>query len=242
MAILWLFLFTLFGVFAQTVAGFGIGLILMPPLSAIFGLDVARPLAVLIGTTNQVIVLYRTRQSLTLRTVGILSLLALVGLPIGNWIAESAILSEDILLTILALIVVSYALYALVAPVIPYLKDDRWGSAFGFISGVLTGAYNTGGPPIVIYANARRWTPDAMRSNLQGFFLFKGVVLLVIHAGSRNFTTDVVMNYIYALPAIGLGLLLGFWLYPHIPAERFRQFVLVFLLVMGISMLWGVYS
>ena len=56
----------------------------------------------------------------------------------------------------------------------------------GLLSGILTGAYNVGGPPVVIYADARRWTPDAVRSNLQSFFLLKGVMLVGVHALSQK--------------------------------------------------------
>ncbi len=236
------FIVTLLGVWVQAVSGFGIGLIMMPPLTTALGLDVARPLVTLIGTVTQVIVLYRTRQSLTIKTVTLLGAMAIVGVVVGNALTEWRILSDAVLLTALAVLVIGYALYGLFAPRVPMLKTDRWGSAFGFTSGVLTGMYNTGGPPIVIYADARRWQPDEVRSNLQGFFLLKGFSLLVVHALSQNFTRDIAMHYLYALPAIGLGLVAGFALYKYIPRQRFRQLVLVFLLLTGLNILRSVYA
>jgi len=41
---------------------------------------------------------------------------------------------------------------------------------FGFLAGILGGAYNANGPPIVIYGVMRGWKKEAFRASLQGFF------------------------------------------------------------------------
>ncbi len=228
------------GVFVQTVSGFGLGLVAMPLLSAAVGLEVARPLMVLVAVSTQAVVIARTYRSISFSTVGVLAALGLLGIPFGNWVAEAQILSEDMLLAILATIITTYSLYALLSPTLPKLHNDRYSGVAGLLSGILTGAYNVGGPPVVIYADARRWTPDAVRSNLQSFFLMKGVMLVGVHALSQNFTGPVLSNYLWAVPAMIAGLVVGFLLYGRINAARFRQVVLVLLLLTGLSILHGV--
>lgn len=230
-----------FGVFSQTVSGFGLGLVAMPIISAAVGLDVARPLLALVAVCMQTSMMIRMRASLSFRTIGMMSVLGFLGIPLGVRLAESGWLQEDVLLTGLAVLTMGYALYALFAPVIPELKTDRTMGPFAFVSGLLSGAYNVGGPPIIIYADARRWTADQMRSNLQGFFMFKGAVLLVAHALSGNFTLDVWMGFAWSIPAMITGLLVGFALYGRIDDARFRQIVLWLLVAVGGKMLFDIY-
>jgi uncharacterized protein len=230
-----------FGVFAQTVSGFGLGLVAMPFLSTTVGLDVARPLMTLVAVVMQVSMMIKTRSSLSFRAIGMMSVMGFLGIPLGTRLAEAGWFREEVLLTGLALLTISYALYALFSPQLPELKDDRAMGPFAFTSGVLSGAYNVGGPPIIIYADARRWAADQMRSNVQGFFMFKGVVLVVTHALSGNYTPDVWTCFAWSLPAVVVGLLLGFSLYGKINDKRFRQIVLWLLVGVGAKMLFDIY-
>ena len=113
------------GVFVQTVSGFGLGLVAMPLLSAAVGLDVARPLMVLVAVSTQAVVIARTYRSISFSTVGVLAGLGLLGIPFGNWVAEAQILSEDVLaiLGALAVMVTGYSLYALLSPTLPELHN-----------------------------------------------------------------------------------------------------------------------
>lgn len=237
-----LFVVVLLAVLMQTISGFGMGLIMMPIFSSAFGLDIARPMVTLIGATCQLVLLVRTRRALTVKTVGVMGALALVGIPLGNWVIESRVLPESAMLGLLALIIIGYALYALFMPMLPQIQHDRWSGVVGLMSGVLSGAYNTGGPPLIIYADARRWSPDTLRSNLQGVFLLKSMLLIGVHTFSQNFTAPVMSGYAVAMPAIVLGLGVGFAISGRINAERVRQIALVMLLAMGVNILVGIFT
>ncbi|MEM6281230.1 MAG: sulfite exporter TauE/SafE family protein [Chloroflexota bacterium] len=235
-----LLLIAFFGAFTQTVSGFGMGLIMMPGFASILGLETARPLVTLLGSTAQAVVMIRNRRSLTFGSLGVLTVMGLGGVWIGNRVIELGILPEAILKLGLAAIIIGYALYALLSPTMPHLKTDRWAWPVGLMSGVLSGTYNTGGPPVVIYADARRWTPEMMRSNLSGFFLTKGLMLMWVHFRSGNFTPQVMNLYYLGVPVLIVGMLIGFSLYGKINDVRFRQIVLILLLAMGVNILRGV--
>jgi uncharacterized membrane protein YfcA len=228
------------GVFSQSVSGFGLGLITMPILSATFGLATSRPLMSMVGVTMQIVMMIRNRHALSFRTIGVMSLLGFAGIPLGARMAEGGWLPESVLLGGLGVITVTYALYALLSPQLPELRTNRLLGVFALLSGVFSGSYNVGGPPIMIYADARRWTADQIRSNLQGFFMFKAAVLVIWHVREDNITSSVLFNYAWALPAIAVGLLTGFSLYGHIDARRFRQIVQVLLVVVGCNILFRV--
>lgn len=226
------------GTFSQSVAGFGLGLIIMPILSAQLTLGVARPLVALIAMTVQLTMLIRLRQSIDPRTIGLMGLMGLFGIPAGIYIADSGMLNERVLLIALGVLVTAYALYGLLSPRLPELKNDRYLGLAAFLSGILTGAYNVGGPPVIVYADARRWTPEQVRTNLQGFFVFKYVVIIITHAMSGNFTPAVWQSYVWVIPSMVIGLALGFALYGRINNERFRTIVLVLLAANGAKMLF----
>ena len=119
----------------------------------------------------------------------------------------------------------------------PRLKHPAWAYGFGFLAGVLGGAYNTSGPPVVIYGNCRRWPPAEFKGNLQGFFLVNDLLVVAGHALSRNLAPPVLRDYLIALPALALGLFVGSKLDQRLDPELFRKVVLVLLVVMGLRML-----
>ena len=104
---------------------------------------------------------------------------------------------------------------------------------------MLGGAYNTSGPPVVMYGDAQGWPPAEFKSNLQGFFFVTSLFVIAGHALSGNLTREVWISYLWVLPAIGLGILLGTLLDGRINPALFRKLVLVLLVVMGARMVIG---
>jgi uncharacterized protein len=221
--------------FTQTLSGFGSALVSMSILPSLLGITVASPLVALMSITIEVSLLIRLRSAINLRAVWRLSLAALVGIPIGLALARSV--SEDLVLTLLGVILMSYSLYALLAPRLPELNHPTWGFVFGFFGGILSGAYNVAGPAAVIYGNCRRWQPDEFRSNLQAFFLVNDTFVLLNHGLAGNLKPIVWTYYLVALPAIALGIFFGLKLDRRINPDVFRKMVQVLLIVMGLRLI-----
>jgi hypothetical protein len=146
-------------------------------------------------------------------------------------------INEPVALTVLGAIISGYALYALFEPKPPELNHPAWAAVFGLLAGLLGGAYNTSGPPVVVYGNARRWSPAEFKSHLQGFFLLNSVLVVAGHLISGNYTAPVWQHYLIALPGLALGIFLGVSLDRRINPQIFRKLVLVMLLVVGLKML-----
>ncbi len=144
---------------------------------------------------------------------------------------------EGVVTAVLGLIVIAYALFALIGFKLPELESRRWAMLFGFIAGTLGGAYNTSGPPVIIYGSCRRWPPAEFKSNLQGFFLVIGITVIFTHFLSGNFTPIVWYNFFIAVPAILLALFVGFRLDKYIDLHRFRNIVLIALVILGIGLI-----
>ena len=228
----WLVPLAIFGgVFTQTLTGFGSALVTMSILPSLLGITTASPLVALMAITLEASLLIRYRGAMNFGAVWRLSAAAIIAIPIG--LTAIRTLDEDVVLTILGGVLVAYSLYALITPRLPPLKRPGWAFGFGFVGGLLSGAYNVGGPPAVIYGNCRGWPPAEFRSNLQAFFLINDLTVVTGHALSGNLTPVVWQNYLIALPAIGLGIFLGLKIDRRLNPATFRKIVLWLLIVMG---------
>ena len=109
-----IFVIVFLAVLTQSVTGFGLALVAMGLLSRTLGVQTTAPLIALIAVPLEFALLVRHRQAVKWRPVWRLSLAALVGIPIG--ILGLKYVNERIVLTILGLVIVAYAVYALRVP------------------------------------------------------------------------------------------------------------------------------
>ena len=222
-------------VFTQSLVGFGTAMVGMPLLVSLVGIQIASPLVAMIGLTVEVILVIRYWDKLNLRVVWRLIAAAIVGIPLGVMMLKRV--DETIVLTILGVVIVSYAVYGLLKLKLPRLDAAFWPYLVGFLSGVLGGAYNTSGPPVVIYGNCRRWTPSEFLGNLQSFFLAVDLIVVVTHAASGSITTEVWQAFLLALIPMALGLVLGSLLAGRVNQAVFSKLVLVMLIVLGLRLI-----
>jgi uncharacterized protein len=223
-----------FAVITQTLTGFGSGLVSMAFLPGLLGVRTASPMVALITGTLELILLIRFRAAFNLKAVWRLALTTLLGIPLGVWALRG--LSEKILLPVLGVVMTGYALYALFNLKLPRLEHPAWAFLTGFLSGILSGAYSVGGPPVIIYGNCRGWQPDEFKSNLQGFFLLNDGLAIIYHSIAGNLTPAVTNGYLWALPVIVLGLLAGAGLDRFLSPQGFRKLVLILLVIMGVRL------
>jgi uncharacterized membrane protein YfcA len=229
-------LIVLLAAFVQSSIGFGFALVSMPLLVSLLGIQISSPLVALMALIVEIFILIRYREALNLRVVAQLTIAAVIAIPLGVYALRN--IDEEIITTILGVLLVAYGLYALLSPRLPQLKWRGWAYGFGFVAGMLGGAYNTSGPPVIIFGNCRGWLPDEFKGNLQGFFLVNGLVVIAVHAFSGNLSSEVWANLLLALPGMALGLIAGFLLSSRINADLFRKIVLVILIILGLRMIF----
>ncbi|MFL7839504.1 MAG: sulfite exporter TauE/SafE family protein [Candidatus Promineifilaceae bacterium] len=221
--------------FVQAVAGFGLPMIAMPVLVALLGIQTAVPLTAIIILELQLLMIVRYRMALNVHMVTRISAAAVLGIPVG--ILFLSRISEIIVVTLLGLLLIFYALYALFKFPVPALYNPQWAYLFGFLGGIGGGAYNMAAPALIIYGDTQRWPPDLFKANLQGCFLIIGVVAILTHALNGHVSGDVLQMSLIALPLVLIGAGGGFFLDRYINAAVFRKIVLALMLVLGISLI-----
>jgi uncharacterized membrane protein YfcA len=226
-----------FAVFTQTVAGFGVALVSTALLAGFSDLRVLVPLVALVAFTIELFILFRNRHGVNLSAIARLWVASAVAIPIGVFLLRYA--DTTFMLHLLGVVLVGYAVYALLNLHLPSLNNPRWALGFGFASGLLSGMYNASGPALVIYGTCRRWSPLEFRGNIQSVFILNSLIVVVAHLLSHNLTPVVFETYAVALPGVALGLGAGFALDRYINPTLFRRIVYVLLIALGLRLLLG---
>lgn len=227
----------LLGAFVQSATGFGMVLVAMPILAPLLGLRVATPLMAGLTLVVGALLIVRYRHALQFGAVWRLVAASLLGIPVGLYLL--ARLPETTTLPLLGAILIGYVLYRLLQWRLPALANPRWAFLFGFLGGMLSGAYNASGPAVVLYGNMRRWPTAEFKSNLQTYFLVNSIITTAAHSLSGNVTPVVLRYAALALPFVLLGLALGVKTDRLLHPARFQQLVLGLLLVLGLRLIVG---
>jgi uncharacterized membrane protein YfcA len=217
--------------------GFGIPLVAMPLLIQLHGIRVASPVLALLATSLAPFFLWRYRESVDLKAIGRIVVAAFVGIPLGVTLLRLG--DGDLITRALGVVLFAYALYAWLTPRLPELNHPIWALVFGFLGGVLTGAYAVGGIPVIIYATCRRWPLVEFKGNLQSYFLIAGLFLITNHGISGNLTSMVWQDFAIALPASLVGLAAGFKLDHYLTGTRFLYVVLLLLMAMSLRLIFA---
>lgn len=221
--------------FVRSLAGFGDALIAMPLLAAAVGLAVATPVVGIASVIISAAVLAASWRSLDLATSWRLVLASAAGIPFGLLLLTRV--DEWVMHVVLGVVLVGYGLYNLLRPGLPALQREAWAFPFGFIAGVLGSAYNTSGPPVIIYGTMRRWPPDTFRATLQGFFLINSLMIVSSHALAGLWTATVWELVLWSLPALLLGIVAGIVVQRYVPAASFGRLVYALLVAIGVIFL-----
>ena len=217
--------------FIRSALGFGDALIAMPLLAMAVGIQTATPLVAFAAATIALTILVRSWRSVDIRSAWRLILLSLVGIPFGLVLLRVA--PEYLVKMVLGALLILYGVYSLITPRLPLIQSEKSAYIFGFIAGVLGGAYNTNGPPIVMYGLLRRWPPENFRATLQCYFLFTGLSILLGHGLAGLWTPFVLQLYLYSIPIIMLAIFAGGRINSRISKDFFSRIVYAFLVAIG---------
>jgi uncharacterized membrane protein YfcA len=215
--------------------GFGEALVAVPLLALLIPVEVATPLAVLFSVTVAGVVLAQDWHQVHLGSAGRLVLATLFGIPLGLLLLKAG--GERTVKATLALVIIGFSSYCPLRRRPLELKDDRLAWAFGFVAGVLGGAYGMNGPPLVIYGGLRGWSPEHFRATLQGYFLPASLVGLVGYGLSGLWVPAVTRYYLLALPLALAAIFLGRVVNRRLKGRSFLLYVHAGLIGVGATLL-----
>lgn len=226
--------------FIRSAFGFGEALVAVPLLALIIPIEVAAPVAVLISITVSVVSVAQDWRHIHMRSAGWLFASTLPGIPLGLWLLSSA--PAGTVKTVLAIVIIAFSTYLLLNRHVITLKSDKSAPVFGFLAGVLGGAYGMNGPPLVAYGTLRRWSPQHFRATLQGYFLPASIVVMAGYWTAGLWTSEVTHYYLLSLPVVVVSIFAGRVANRHFNEHMFLVFVHCGLIMVGAALLWQAYA
>jgi uncharacterized membrane protein YfcA len=236
---IWLTILVLAVLFLATLIrsafGFGEALIAVPLLALLIPVNVAAPVAVLTSITVAAIVLAQDWSEVHVQSAGWLVFSTCFGIPLGLLLLTRV--PEQVVKAALAVVIVAFSSYSLLSRRQFALNNDRMAGLFGFLAGVLGGAYGMNGPPLVIYGTLRGWSPRHFRATLQGYFLPASLMVMVGYWLSGLWTPTVTRYYLLSLPAVIVAVFIGRLLNRRMHGPRFLIYIHAGLTLIGTVLL-----
>ncbi|MFW5771669.1 MAG: sulfite exporter TauE/SafE family protein [Spirochaetota bacterium] len=235
--ILLVILIVFFAAFTQSVAGFGAALVSMSLLTLLLPITFVTPLVAMMGTFITISIFLRLRKNFDIKKVLPLAAGALPGIPVGIYFLTH--FPESIVKKILAIVLLIYSLYSLIHVSHNTILRKEWGLLFGFLSGCLGGAFNTNGPPAIVYTSMQSWSKNDITITLQSFFLLSGIMLITMHGLHGLITVEVLHYFLLMIPVLIMGVVVGSFVYERINQDIFKKIVFILLIVLAVVLLFS---
>ena len=218
--------------------GFGAGLIAVGSLALL--LPELRDAVVILLLVNLPAELYIVRTSwreISWRGVLILFAGVAVGIPLGSWLLRWG--DPSFLLTVLGAFLVTVGAVFVLSPSPRHRNHPPWvAPPVGLLSGVLTGLFGTGGPPLVLYYQLGGADKTAFRGHLMAIFLLMTTVRVPSYAALGLLNTERLWSALAVMPAVLLGAFIGNCIHLSLEEDSFRRLVSGALLVIGLLLLF----
>ena len=220
----------------QTVFGFGGGLISIPPLSLIVGVQNGVTLALILQLVSGLL-LWPIRHELTWASVKIVAGGLVVGTASGLYLLSQA--NEASLRLLLAIFIIYYLVkYQFFDDVpLPWLKKPAGGLVMGLVAGVLQGLIGSGGPPVVIYLREIGRDKSALRAQLLLLLFLSNCLRLPLSIAAGLFNVVVLRICIAAIPCFVAAMYVGHKLHARMSEKHYHLAIRIVLVASAVSLI-----
>jgi uncharacterized membrane protein YfcA len=217
--------------------GFGSGLIAVGSLALVFPeLKDVVVLLLLVNLPAELFVSWRSRKDIRWRPIMGLGVGIAVGIPLGAWLLKTT--EPRIMLTVLGWFLIGVGLlFSKLPSGSRYTLPVAAAPPTGVLSGVLTGLFGTGGPPLIVWYHLASVGKQAFRANLMTIFLLMTAVRVPSYVAGGLITAPRLWSSLLVMPAVLLGAWLGHRLHVKISERAFRRLVSGLLAVLGAVLL-----
>jgi uncharacterized membrane protein YfcA len=217
--------------------GFGFGIVAMSGLTLTQDLVHAAGVVNITGILSISWVAFQLRQHLLRR----LALRMLPPMLVGVLVGVTALrhIERDLMVSILGVSVLGISVWNLARPHLRPNESPRLDRAVALLGGLLGGAFNTGGPPIIIHLYRRPENPEALKATILWLFLAISLSRLPMAAAQGLIDESIWADAALAAPAVVAGVVIGVALARRIHPDRFRRACWIALGLLGIVLLVG---
>ena len=227
-----------FAGFAKGTTGMGLPLLATPLLAGVFGPRAAVVIVTIpIFAANSLLIVQGWRRIDVLRGIAGIFAASVLGTVVG--VNLLALLDQRTFAILISLMVVIFLARGERLVGDPGARRARIiGPLVGFASGVLQGTTSIASPLIGSFFHARKLNPHDYVVVLAAIFELNAVVQLVGYALLRLYTPDVVTIGLIAIVPTLLAMMAGIFFRGRLDQRRFRQLIVVLLIVSVANLLW----
>ena len=226
-----------FASFVQASVGFGFSIVALSIMTFFIPLLTGSVVAVLAMLPLTLYIALRSLKDINWKVFIVPFIFAILTTQVGIYFLMVA--NNSILLKILGIVLVGFALFSLLTnakiKINPNLPIKI---IFGSISGIFSGLFSMGGPPIAIYMLAATKSKEEYSSTLQTYFLATTLIAVLTHLLYGNITKQVLIYSGYAYIGVLIGTIFGRMLFVELSTEKMEKMVYSVMLVMGCIILF----
>jgi uncharacterized membrane protein YfcA len=220
----------------------GMGMLVVPLMAAIFGGRASAGLVLpMLCFADIFAVSYYNRHAnwTYIRRLMPAALLGvLIGVVVGYYVDDS------VFTNLISIIIIGSLILMLIQErmVISQQIVGGWGmgSTFGLLGGFSTMIGNAAGPVIATYFLATKIPKNGFIGTAAWFYLIVNLVKVPMHVFIwESITLESFKMNLMAIPAIGLGILIGVNIVKRIPEKAFRYFVMIMTFLVSLKLLLG---
>jgi uncharacterized membrane protein YfcA len=219
----------------QGFLGFGFGIFAMAGLTMTTGLVQAAGVVNIASLVVMVTVIWMLRRHVLWKGVGRLLPGVMVGVALG--VTALGAFDGRLLIRVLGVYILGCAVVNIAVRRLPPRESVLADVLVGLFSGALSGAFNTGGPPLVVHLYRRPESPAALKGTIQALFLAMGLTRLPLAIVEGQLGAAAWTGAALGLPGVLAGLAAGLALGRRVPAARFRRVAWAALGVLGLVLL-----
>ena len=218
--------------FVQSVSGFGMALVATSALPLVMPLREAVSLVAVFNLFVSGVTLWHHRGEFCWKDTWPIMTCLCVGIPVGFFFFHAT--DGTLLVRALGGILVLIALFDLrFSPSRDY-RLPKWSVVpLGLTGGVVGGAFNVGGPPIVAYVYSQGWEKARNVAVLQTVFLAGGFTRNALMGTTGDYTRELFQLLAWAVVPSAIAIALGKKALHLIPKQTLRTSVFLFVLVLG---------
>jgi uncharacterized protein len=174
------------------------------------------------GLTIQSGMVWTMRRSVNMGRLLPFLIPGLLGIPLGAALVVKT--DQDAVRTAIAVFLIVYGAFALLAPKLPHVT---WGgkaadAGVGFLGGVTGGLSGLSGIFPAVWTQIRGWPKDVARGVYQPFILIAQAGTLTA-IGLLAFSMTVVVLYLFVVPALFAGAWVGWKIYGRLDERQFQR-------------------
>lgn len=218
----------------QGATGFGFGLTAIAIMGTFYDVKQAAIVTIFGAITLNIVVLSKLYREVAFKSVWPLMVCSVIAIPFGVVFLKS---SDPTLFKVLVGVVL---IVAAVRGFMHHQDSKPWhpywvGAPMGVLAGLLSGAFGTGGPPVVAYVASQGYNRFRYAATVQLIFIMNGIV-----RAAELMRQDLLTRALALLSAVGaacvvLGALAGLRILKWFSDERLRRVVSVMLLLLALQ-------